>query len=612
MDFPDCVPSALGQALETKGYDALTDVQTAVLAEEAAGADLLVSARTGSGKTVAFGLSMGADLLRGEDMLPAAGEPLALVIAPTRELALQVERELSWLYAPAGGRLASCVGGMDARAERRTLQRGAHIVVGTPGRLRDHIERGGLDLSAVRAVVMDEADEMLDFGFKEDLEFILNAAPARRRTLMFSATVSKPIADLARTYQRDAVRISTAGETGQHADITYLAHAVAGHEREAAIINVLRYHDAPRALVFCATREAVNQLAVTLQTAGFSAVALSGELTQAERTKALDALRAGRARVCVATDVAARGIDLPGLDLVVHAEPPTNAESLQHRSGRTGRAGAKGVSVFVVASSRKGRVIRLLREAGIEAEWSPAPTADAIAERDAERLDALPALARDPEGESLDAARALIARFGAERVAAAFLAERAARLPDVHALSPAPAAPGKAGKAERAPRRDRSEFDDEAWLEINLGRKQRAEPRWLVPLLCRVGDVTGADIGAIRIEDTATRFQIAEAKRAAFLAAVKRPRDRDENVRITVAGETAPAPAPPRNAAPAETEARPERAKRKPRPGKAERQAIKAAKAGRETRPVRDRAAKAEPGPAKGAKLKRVNTRTAR
>ena len=611
MDFPETAPSALREALETKGYAALTDVQTAVLAETAAGADLLVSARTGSGKTVAFGLAMGADLLAGEERLARAGAPMALVIAPTRELALQVERELTWLYAGAGGRLASCVGGMDARAERRVLQRGAHIVVGTPGRLRDHIERGALDLSGVRAVVLDEADEMLDFGFKEDLEFILDAAPASRRTLMFSATVSKPIAELARTYQRDAVRLSTQGDTGQHADITYLAHTVAGHEREAAVINVLRYHDAPRALVFCATREAVNQLVVKLQTAGFAAVALSGELTQAERTKALSALRDGRARVCVATDVAARGIDLPGLDLVVHAEPPTNAESLQHRSGRTGRAGAKGVSVFVTASSRKGRVIRLLREARIEAEWTPAPGASDIAERDGERLADHPALTKAPEGALLSEAQALIARFGAERIAAAFLAERAERLPDVHALSPAPTAPGKAARAERTARRDRSDFDDETWLEINLGRKQRAEPRWLVPLLCRVGDVTGADIGAIRIEETTTRFQIAADKRAAFMAASKRPRDRDENVRITPVGQAAPEPAEPRSAAPANTETRPERTKRKPRPGKAERQAIKAAKPGRETRPVRDWAPKAKPAPsAKGEKFKRMKKKT--
>jgi ATP-dependent RNA helicase DeaD len=585
MQFPNTIPSALIAALEGKGYSTLTDVQSAVLAPDAQGADLLVSAQTGSGKTVGFGLAMAPELLDGGDRLGVAALPLALVIAPTRELAIQVQGELAWLFARAGGRLVSCVGGMDARAERRELARGAHIVVGTPGRLRDHIERGGLDLSSLRVAVLDEADEMLDFGFREDLEFILQSAPASRRTLMFSATVSKPIADLARQYQRDALRISTQSATGQHADITYIAHAVAGHEREDAVINVLRYHDTPRALVFCATRQAVNRLAIKLQEYGFNAVALSGELTQAERTKALQALRDGRARVCVATDVAARGIDLPGLDLVVHAEPPGNADSLLHRSGRTGRAGAKGVSVFVVAQSRKGRVIRLLRDARIEAEWTEAPDANAVRARDRERLSSHPALSADPDAERLTQARALLERFGPERIAAAFLTELEHRLPAPHELSvPAPARArddrsrddrgredrgGDANRPDRAPRRDRSEFDDKAWFQVNLGREQRAEPRWLVPLICRVGGVTGADIGAIQIHERASRFQIADEKRAAFQAAMNQPRDHDANVRITLAGDEALEPA--RTDAPG-PRAKPKRA---PRPGKAERHAVK-------------------------------------
>lgn len=540
MTLPATLAPSLAEALSLKGYSALTDVQDAVLDAEAAGRDLLVSAQTGSGKTVAFGLAMASELLGDADGLPHAGAPMALVIAPTRELALQVQRELGWLYAQAGGRIAACVGGMDARTERRSLQRGAHIVVGTPGRLRDHIERGALDLSDLRVAVLDEADEMLDFGFREDLEFILDAAPAQRRTLLFSATVSKPIAELAREYQRDALRLSTLAATGQHADITYLAHTVAGHERENAVINVLRFHDAPRALVFCATREAVNRLAARLHNRGFKAVALSGELTQAERTKALQALRDGRASVCVATDVAARGIDLPGLDLVVHAEAPTNAESLLHRSGRTGRAGAKGVSVLITAPSRKGRLIALLRAAKVEADWIDAPSADAVRQKDRERLADHPALSVDPEPDQLEEARALLEQFGAERLAAAFLSELQNRLPAPEELSPAPKdRPGdKRAKKERAPRRDRSDFDESGWFEVNLGRKQRAEPRWLVPMLCRIGQVTGGDIGAIRIEEKTTRFQIASDKREAFLAALKAPRgERDAHVDVVPAGE---------------------------------------------------------------------------
>jgi ATP-dependent RNA helicase DeaD len=577
MTTPREISPALAEALAEKGYEALTDVQAAVLDADAAGRDLLVSAQTGSGKTVAFGIAMAPDLLGEAAELPQAGAPMALVIAPTRELALQVQRELGWLYAKAGGRLASCVGGMDARSERRQLERGAHIVVGTPGRLRDHIERRALDLSRLQVAILDEADEMLDFGFKEDLEYILDAAPAERRTLLFSATVSKPIAKLAEDYQRDALRISTVSSGSQHADITYLAHLVHAQEREHAVINVLRYHSAPRALVFCATREAVNRLAARLHNRGFRAVALSGELTQAERTKALQALRDGRATVCVATDVAARGIDLPGLDLVVHAEPPTNAESLLHRSGRTGRAGAKGTSVLLCAPSRKGRVIGLLRAARIEAEWTEPPSAEAVREKDQARLGEHPALSADLDESDLDDARSLIERFGAERVAAAFLSELQHRLPAPEELSPPPKDRGDRQSKERPARRDRDDFDDDGWFEVNLGKHMRAEPRWLVPMLCRIGEITGADIGAIRIEDKTSRFQIAADKREAFKAALTRPRgERDANVHVVEAGQPMP-DGPPPKAAPAggRPAGKPSRADRKPHGKSADKRARK-------------------------------------
>ena len=182
------IAAPLAAALSARGYDALTPVQEAVLAEGVAGRDALVSAQTGSGKTVAFGLAIAPEILNGSDQLLYADVPAALIIAPTRELAQQVARELEWLYGPAGAKLATCVGGMDYRTEKRALDRGAHIVVGTPGRLRDHIERGSLDLSGIQAVVLDEADEMLDLGFAEDLEFILAAAPDSPKNERFSHT----------------------------------------------------------------------------------------------------------------------------------------------------------------------------------------------------------------------------------------------------------------------------------------------------------------------------------------------------------------------------------------------------------------------------------------
>jgi len=231
-----------------------------VLAAENVGRDLLVSAQTGSGKTVAFGLAFAADLLGEYENLGPASAPLALVIAPTRELALQVQNELGWLYAQAGARVRACVGGTEIWREARALAEGAHIVVGTPGRLCDHLDRKRLDLSKLRALVLDEADEMLDMGFRDELERILKDAPEARRTLLFSATIPKGIAELATRYQRDALRLAATPPEQAHADIEYRAHVVAPREREQAVVNTLRNFEAAGALVFCATRESVNRL----------------------------------------------------------------------------------------------------------------------------------------------------------------------------------------------------------------------------------------------------------------------------------------------------------------------------------------------------------------
>lgn len=537
---------ALAKALEAKGYSSLTEVQDAVLTPEADGADLLVSAQTGSGKTVAFGLAIAPTLLGEDEAFGQPGLPLALVVAPTRELALQVQRELVWLYGEAGGRIASCVGGMDPRTERRTLERGAHIVVGTPGRLRDHIERGALDMSELRAVVLDEADEMLDFGFREDLEYILDAAPASRRTLLFSATVPKAIADIARRYQRDALRLSTVSERSQHADIEYRAYAIAPADKEHAIINLLRFHEAERALVFCATREAVNRLSARFGNRGFATVALSGELSQAERTHALQALRDGRARVCIATDVAARGIDLPGLELVIHADLPSNSDVLKHRSGRTGRAGRKGVSALLVPFTMRGKATRLLKGAGLHADWAEMPGPDEIKAKDRERLFDNEAFTATHEDERMETARALVERFGGEAIAAAYLARLDEERPAPEDLIEAGAAPHQPReKRERAPRED---FAGGVWFRMNAGHKQRAEPRWLLPLICRLGHVTAREIGAIEIGQTESRFEIRGTEAARFKEALAAAGGGEKSIRIVEEGpgtgplDTEPAP----------------------------------------------------------------------
>ncbi|MCX2723625.1 DEAD/DEAH box helicase [Roseibium salinum] len=549
IDLTSLAP-ALSAALAKRGFESLTPVQESVLNVSPPEADMLVSAQTGSGKTVAFGLALAPTLLRGENHLGKAGAPVALTIAPTRELALQVKEELAWLYNEAGAQTASCVGGMDPRTERRTLERGVHIVVGTPGRLRDHIERGALDLSELRAVVLDEADEMLDMGFREDLEFILDAAPREKRTLMFSATVPKSIAELAKRFQKDAVRVSTVNAREQHGDIAYVAHPVAPNERENAIINVLRLHDAERSIVFCSTREAVSRLTSRLANRGFSIVSLSGELSQEQRSSALAAIKDGRARVCVATDVAARGIDLPNLDLVIHADLPTGKSALLHRSGRTGRAGRKGTCVLMVPFPRRRQAERVLQYAGITATWKGAPTADDIRAKDKERLLADPALSVELDEEERAVAMELLALHSAERLAAAFVKLRQSRLPapeEVSELGDAPLKGRDSGSVGGRSAEITGKFEDGVWFSLSLGHRQRAEPRWILPLICRAGHVTKKEVGAIKIFQNQLYFEIAGSHAARFADVVKREGTGEENVTITLLdARGGKIPSPPR------------------------------------------------------------------
>ena len=537
MNFPT-LPAPLEAALAERGYEAATPVQAEVLRPEAVGRDLVVSAQTGSGKTVAFGLAMAAELLGGQDRVIPDRTPRALVITPTRELALQVSRELEGLYGRTGARIATCVGGMNPSAERKVLSQGPTIVVGTPGRLRDHLERGALDLSRLAAVVLDEADEMLDMGFREELEAILDATPQERRTLLFSATMPRPIEALARRYQNDALRIATISEGRGHGDIAYQAVTVSPTEIENAVVNLLRFHEAETAILFCATREKVRHLHAILQERGFAVVALSGEHSQSERNQALQALRDRRARVCVATDVAARGIDLPTLSLVIHVEIPRDAETLQHRSGRTGRAGRKGIAVLIVPYSRRKRIESMLRHAQINAEWQDVPDREAILEKDRERL--LAKLLAPVEIDEAD--RALAERLLAERtpqeIAGMLVAAHRASMPEPEELI----ANTPQARAEEQKERHRPGFEDTVWFRIDIGRSQNADPRWILPLLCRRGHVTRGEIGAIRIGQAETYFQIPRTLAAKFADAVARTAqaEGEEEAVIIERSETGP------------------------------------------------------------------------
>jgi ATP-dependent RNA helicase DeaD len=572
MSFSFAHP-ALRRALAARNYAEPTPVQSAVMADDTDARDLLVSAQTGSGKTVAFGLALAKPLLGEAERFTAPGAPRALIVCPTRELALQVHRELSWLYAETGARITTCVGGMDPRREQHALANGVHVVAGTPGRLCDHLERGTLSLARIEAIVLDEADEMLDMGFREDLERLLEAAPPTRRTLMFSATIPKDIATLAKRYQKNALRIATTTEAERHHDIEYHAVPIIPRERDLAVVNLLRYHDATGALVFCATRDGVTHTAAILAERGFSVAALSGELSQRERNTALQALRDGRARVCVATDVAARGLDLPDLGLVIHADLPQNKQVLVHRSGRTGRAGKKGLAVLLVPDPARRYVERLLHGAHIVATWKLPPSADAIRVRDQDQLVLeIRQIAEDLAEDDRAVARTLLADRPAEDLVAALVRERRTARPSPEELTTPPSMrprtqndrppirtqqPRAERPVERSDRRVRDQPVDVerrkppkgqatvsraeaakrtdgafAWFSVNVGRTKNADPKWIVPLLCRRGKVGKNAIGKIQILTRETRVQIAADVADKFAEAVREPDAKDRNIHI--------------------------------------------------------------------------------
>ncbi len=353
-------------ALDRRGYTIPTPVQAETFKAGLEGRDLLVQSRTGSGKTLAFGLPL---LHR----LTAEKYPQALILAPTRELAQQVSEELR--SVDKGLNIALLVGGTAYPPQMKALHYGASIVVGTPGRVMDHLDRGTLDLSKVSMVVLDECDEMLNMGFIEDVEKILAAAPKGPQTYLFSATLPPPIASLAKRFLKDPVKValSGSGEQAQHADISHAACLVPDHHRVKALVNLLLLDNPSAALIFTKTKAETEEVAEALTQAGLSAAFLHGDLVQASRTRILGQFKTGKLHLLVATDVAARGLDIEGLPLVVHLGIPHQLENYIHRSGRTGRAGAKGTSMSLVAWKESRILMAWARRGGLQIVWRPIP-----------------------------------------------------------------------------------------------------------------------------------------------------------------------------------------------------------------------------------------------
>jgi ATP-dependent RNA helicase DeaD len=370
----DAVPAPLRANLERKGFTSLTTIQQAVVDAEAAGRNLRLSSQTGSGKTVALGIAIFPAL---ED--PNVDVVRALVIAPTRELAQQVEAELQSLYEGCrGARSVVCTGGSDIRAEQRRLKAKPTLVVGTPGRLLDHVRSGALNLNNVVEVVLDEADQMLDMGFKDELDALLAQLPEQRRSHLVSATFPDMVQRLADAFQKDPLQLQGSVPGQANADIEHVAHLVFERDRYAALVNILLANLGRRTLVFVQKRVDAAQVAEMLSEDGFTAMPLSGDLPQAQRNRTLAAFKTGTVEILVATDVAARGIHVDDVAIVVHGDVPRESEIYTHRSGRTGRAGQKGQSLLLVVPSARRRTESMLHQAQVKFQWAPLPSPQKI------------------------------------------------------------------------------------------------------------------------------------------------------------------------------------------------------------------------------------------
>ncbi|GHS85614.1 DEAD/DEAH box helicase [Synergistales bacterium] len=360
------------KAIERKGFVTPTPVQQKVLEVGSFDNDMIVRAKTGSGKTLAFLLP----LLR--DMKHRERSPSMLILSPTRELAQQTAREAEWLTRFLDISVVSLVGGLEMSPQLRSLREGAAIVVGTPGRTLDHVERGSLDTKNISCVVLDEGDQMLDMGFRDELEGILNALPKERRTWLFSATMPTEVRELANRYLKDPKIISLVHDGDQHEDILHRVYMVPSRRRFEGLVNILLWERPKRGLLFCHTRLESIEIAQKLQDEGFSAAALHGEMTQRERNAVLASFKSGSMPYLVATNVAARGLDVEGVTHVIQVGLPDDRETFVHRSGRTGRAGNEGIDLVLLSPLEAGRFKMMLRSTQMKIEWKDVPSLDMI------------------------------------------------------------------------------------------------------------------------------------------------------------------------------------------------------------------------------------------
>jgi ATP-dependent RNA helicase DeaD len=429
------VAEPLRNSLIKRGFTKLTAIQSAVVEGATETRNLRLTSQTGSGKTIAIGLAVYPSLLA-EEGAPSPGRaatPRVLLIVPTRELAQQLQSELDWLYENVSrARVEVVTGGTDVRAEQVRLRKKPRVLVGTPGRLLDHVRSGALDLSAVAEVVLDEADQMLDMGFKDELDELVGHLPSERRSHLVSATFPRGVQELAARFQSDALHLQGTALGTANADIEHVAHLVRGNERYAAVVNVLLANHKKRCLVFVQRRVDAAELAEMLVTDGFAAAPLSGDLPQAQRNRTLASFKNGLIDALIATDVAARGIHVDDIALVIHADPPKEPDVYTHRSGRTGRAGQQGRSVLIVTPGDRVRTERLLQRAKVKVEWEPVPSIKRIqtALQKQSRRQVHAALEGfTPDPSEVEYAQGLLSKYGPEAVISVLLRMSATKLP---------------------------------------------------------------------------------------------------------------------------------------------------------------------------------------
>ena len=593
-------PPSLRPALERRGFTSLTPVQEAVVASSDGGRDLRVTSQTGSGKTVAYGMAVLINALGTPETRPSkkllADEldedrkrPIrVIVLVPTRELAQQVCNELRWLYEDVNLKVHAVYGGTSVRDDLRMLSGQVDVLVATPGRICDHVRNGNVKLARVRALVLDEADEMLAMGFREELDELVAALPSSRRTVLVSATFPRAVMDLVARIQRDPVLVRGTDGSTSHADIEHVIHMVHSGDRDNAVINVLLMQPDTTSLLFVKTREGANDVASGLGNMGFSVELLSGEMDQRARTRALASFKEGRVKILVATDVAARGLDVQDIGRVIHVDPPDDPDSYTHRSGRTGRAGRKGESIIIIPPGKRPRVVATLERARAPFVYRPVPTAADVAAANQKRL--IEAVATSTEEDVSDdstdsAVEELLAHTPAKDLVKrlfARLAERE-RITEPRKVTPiTPPAPrsrprdvardenGRADRGadrferpERPARGDRGPDGEDGYAQFHVtyGTKHGATKQRMLALVCRRGDITSSDVGAIRLGMAATVVEVRNTVAAHFLELAGEPDERDARVSITPfvaqAGDRGPREDRPRPPYKPRTEGRP-------------------------------------------------------